>query len=93
MTSTLDQLIQPGVAEKLNGYFGRKTAKGYIPSDFYIGDVSSDRENYQFEPASVIKDELGNVNFYGTYTDYINQIKNLVVHCQLGKKSVPFLII
>ena len=77
LSSTLDQLIQPGVAEKLNGYFGRKTAKGFAPSDFYINDVSNDRESYQFEPASVIKDELGNINFYGTYTDYINQIRNL----------------
>jgi len=77
LAATLDQLIQPGVAEKLNGYFGRKTAKGYQSSDFYIGDVSTDREDYQFEPASVIKDELNNVNYFGTYNDYINQIKNL----------------
>ena len=77
LSSTLDQLIQPGVAEKLNGYYGRKTAKGYAPSDFYIGDVSSDRESYQFEPSAVIKDDLGNINFYGTYNDYINQIRNL----------------
>ena len=77
LSSTLDQLIQPGVAEKLNGYYGRKTAKGFVPSDYYVGDISADRENYQFEPAAVIKDELGNVNFYGTYNDYINQIRNL----------------
>jgi len=77
LSSTLDQLIQPGTAEKLNGYFGRKQAKGYTSGDFYIGDVSTDRENYQLEPAAVIQDELGNVNFYGDYTDYINQISNL----------------
>ena len=77
LASTLDQLIQPGVAEKLNGYIGRKNSKGYSNSDFYVGDVSADRENYQLEPAAVIKDELGNVNFYGDYIDYINQIANL----------------
>lgn len=77
LSSTLDQLIQPGTAEKINGYFGRKQAKQYRPNDSYIGDVSNDRENYQFEPAAVIKDSIGNVEFYRDYRDYINQINNL----------------
>ena len=77
LASTIDQLIQPGTAEKLNGYYGRKQAKGFKVGDFYIGDVSKDREEYQLEPAAVIKDTLDNVNFYGDYTDYINQIKSL----------------
>jgi len=77
LSSTLDQLIQPGVAEKLNGYVGRKSSPGHAIDDFYIGDVNQQRENYQLEPAAVIKDDLGNVNFYRDYNDYINQIKNL----------------
>ena len=77
LSSTIDQLIQPGAAEKLNGYFGRKQAKAFSTDDFYIGDVSQQRENYQFEPAAVIKDQLDNVSFYADYSDYINQIKNL----------------
>jgi hypothetical protein len=40
LSSTMDQLIQPGVAEKLNGFYGRKTAKSFKPSDTYISDVS-----------------------------------------------------
>lgn len=76
LSSTLDQLLQPGVAEKLNGYFGRKTATAYTPSDTYITDVSKDREDYQFEPASIITDDLGNVEFFEGYNDLINQIKN-----------------
>ena len=74
LSSTLDQLIQPGVAEKLNGYVGRKSAKAYSVKDNYISDVSADRENYQFEPASVVKDNLGNITFYKDYNDYINQL-------------------
>jgi hypothetical protein len=74
LQSTLDQLIQPGVAEKLNGYYGRKTAKAFKSSDNYVPDVSDQRENYQLEPALVIKDELDNVTFYKDYNDYINQI-------------------
>ena len=46
LNSTLDQLIQPGVVEKLNGYVGRETAKAYTATDNYICDVSADRFNY-----------------------------------------------
>jgi len=77
LSSTLDQLIQPGTAEKLNGYIGRNAAKGYKSGDNYIGDVSKSREDYQLEPVALIKDELDNVNFYADYNDYINQIRNL----------------
>ena len=76
LSSTIDQLIQPGIAEKLNGYFGQKEAKGYKKDDFYVGDVSKSREDYQFEPAVVIKDDLNNVKFYADYNDYINQLNS-----------------
>ena len=76
LQSTLDQLIQPGVAQKLNGYVGRKTSKAYNSDNNYVGDVSVNRENYQFEPATVIKDDLNNVTFFKDYNDYINQINS-----------------
>ena len=76
LSSTLDQLIQPGVAEKVSGYFGRTTAKSFRASDTYVEDVSEQRQNRQLEPATVVKDDLGNVNFYGDYTDFVNQIAN-----------------
>ena len=76
LSSTLDQILQPGVAEKLNGYIGRKISRAFKESDNYIGDVSQAREDYQFEPAAVIKDDLGNIEFYKDYNDYINQITN-----------------
>ena len=74
LQGTLDQLIQPGVAEKLSGYIGRETAKAFTPKDNYIGDVSADRANYQLEPAAVIKDNLDNVTYYKDYNDYMNQL-------------------
>ena len=76
LSSTLDQLIQPGVAEKISGYFGRTTAKSFRANDTYIEDVSEQRQTRQLEPAAIVKDDLGNVNFYGDYTDFVNQIAN-----------------
>ena len=75
LDATLDQVLQPGTAQKLNGYYGRRTAKSYRNNDNYIGDVSSNREAYQLEPAVISKDGYDNVNFYKDYNDYINQIK------------------
>src|SRR6056297_726334 len=72
--STLDQMVQPGVAEKISGYYGQKNAKAFRPGDTYIEDFSSQRENRQLEPASVVKDDLGNVEFFSDYSDFINQI-------------------
>ena len=76
LSATFDQMIQPGVAEKVNGYYGRKITNAFQASDNYVGDVSKQREDYQFEPASLIKDTLGNLTYYKDYNDYINQIGN-----------------
>ena len=76
LSSTLDQLVQPGVAEKVNGYVGRKTAKAFKNTDNYIEDVSKQRQIRQLEPASLVSDDLGNINFYADYADFINQAKN-----------------
>jgi len=77
LAATLDQLIRPGNVEKINGYFGRRTAKAFDIQDNYIPDLSADRENYQFEPAIVAKDDLNNLDFFAEYRDVVNQIDNL----------------
>ena len=33
LDATLDQVLQPGTAQKLNGYYGRRTAKSYRNTD------------------------------------------------------------
>jgi len=76
LSSTIDQLIQPGVAEKINAFYGRKTAKSYKPSDSYVEDVTIQRQNRQLEPAAVVVDDLDNVLFHKDYTDLINQISS-----------------
>lgn len=74
LSATLDPLIQDGVIDKVNGYLGRKTAKAFLPSDNYISDITDDRQNYQLEPALVVKDNNNNTTFYKDYNDYINQL-------------------
>ena len=76
LQSTLDQLLQPGVAEKVNAFVGKKTAKSFNSTDNYLSEVSADRENYQLEPVSIIQDSLGNVDYYSDYRDFINQVAN-----------------
>ena len=76
LQSTIDQFISEGVVEKLNGFVGRRYAKANLNLDAYVSEISSDRENYQFEPSIVYKDEIGNVEFYANYNDYIGQIGN-----------------
>ena len=75
LAATLDQLLNPGVAEKISSYYGRRIAKARKASDNYVSDVSTQRENYQLEPATVVKDDLNNVTFYKDYNDLKNQIK------------------
>ena len=76
LAATLDQMIQPGVVEKLNGYVGRESAKAFSSDDTYLTDVTKQRTDYQLEPAAVIKDSLDNVTFYKDYNDFMNQLQN-----------------
>jgi hypothetical protein len=75
--STIDQVTTPGVVEKINAFAGRREAKAVKSTDTYLPDVSANRENYQLEPAVVIKDNIGNVEFYKDYNDYIGQLSTL----------------
>ena len=72
LNSTLDKMISSGTLEKISAYYGRKNTKSYKPDDLYLPDINDDRQNYQFEPSITETDELGNVNFYKDYIDYIN---------------------
>ena len=72
LSSTLDQMLQPGVVEKVDGFIGRKDSKAYKSTDAYVSDVSANRENYQLEPAAVVEDNIGNVLLHKDYRDYMN---------------------
>ena len=75
--ATIDQMVKPGVVEKLSGFAGRRYAKSATVKDNYIVDVTPERENYQFEPVTVYKDDLGNVELLKDYNDFIGQTNSL----------------
>lgn len=77
LSSTLDQFISEGSVSKINGYIGRKTAKSYKTSDTFIDSVIENRNPYRLEPAVVCRDDLGNVEYFGDYVDYNNQLSIL----------------
>ena len=81
LSSTVDQLIQPGTLERLDGYVGRQYAYTRKTTDSYITATNEARTNYQLEPAVTYTDrDTSSVNpedqvkFSATYDDYINQL-------------------
>ena len=91
LSSTLDQMMQPGVVEKVDGFIGRRDAKAWKASDNYVADVSNDREAYQLEPVATVTDDLGNITFYKDYRDYVNSCKirnaDVVDHSKLSSQE------
>ena len=76
ISSTIDQMINPGVIEKVNAFAGRRYSRATTINDTYLPDFTKSREDYQFEPVAVYKDDLSNVKFLKNYNDYIGQISN-----------------
>lgn len=74
LQATLDQLNQPGTVKKLNGYIGRQNAKAVVNSDIFLAAPDLVRQNYQFEPAAIGQDYLGNTTFFKDYIDHINHV-------------------
>jgi hypothetical protein len=75
LNATVDQLIAEPNFKKLNGYIGRKFAPTYHSTDNYLPEPSTSRQNYQFEPSVVSTDSDNNINFFGSYTDLLQQIE------------------
>ena len=91
LQATVDQLIQPGTVKKVNGYLGRQTAKAVTPNDIYVEAIDQTRQDYQFEPAALIQDYLGNTTFFKDYIDHINSIDvndgNIANHSRLNRQE------
>ena len=91
LQATIDQLIQPGSIQKINGYIGHQNSKATIGDDIFISSPTITRQNYQLEPGIVIKDNLDNVTFFKDYQDYINQLSvlngNVKNHARLNEQE------
>jgi len=99
LSSTLDQLIQPGELERLDGFIGREYSYTREYKDKYINATNVDRKNYQLEPAVTYTDKdtssinpEDQVKFTSTYDDYINQINffggDVSNHDRLNREKV-----
>ena len=89
--STVDQLTNPGVVEKINGFVGRREAKAVTIDDNYISDINALREDYQLEPYAIVQDDIENVEFDADYLDVLGQISafggNTVNHNKLFEQE------
>lgn len=82
LNATLDQLMSPGTLDVVNGFVGRRDVNNFNTTDSYVVETTSDRRNYQLEPAITIKKDSATANldqsayaFAATYIDTINSVK------------------
>ena len=75
LSATLDQLISEPTLKNLYGYIGREFAPTYSSGDSYIPEGTADRQNYQLEPSTIIKNEQGETTFFASYIDFLDKIK------------------
>ena len=76
LSSTIDQLIETPLLERLNGFIGSRLSKNYNPdTDNYIATGAGElRNNYQLEPGLVVKKLTQEISKIYAYDDLINQI-------------------
>ena len=81
LSSTLDQLVQKGSLQRIDGFVGRQDAYTRQNTDRYLEATSRDRMAYQLEPAITYTDRdttsinpEDQVKFSATYDDYVNQL-------------------
>ena len=76
LNATLDQLVSEPNFTKVNGYIGRKFSPTYKTNDNYVAEPSITRQNYQLEPAVVVKDkDTDTIDFFSSYVDLLQQIQ------------------
>ena len=76
LSATIDQLISEPSMKNLYGYIGRKFSPTYHPGDSYVTEDTSERQTYQLEPSTIIKNDQGEITFFASYVDFLNQIRH-----------------
>ncbi len=75
LNATMDQLVSEPNFQRVSGYIGRVFAPTYKSTDNYLLEDEANRQNYQLEPCLTAKDSTGNIEFFNSYTDLLNQIE------------------
>ena len=72
--ATFDQLISEPELNRIDGFIGRKFSLAYAPSQNYLEEPDTERQNYQFEPAVVVKNSSNGIDLYSDYKALIDKI-------------------
>ena len=74
LNATLEQATTDTDLKRLNGFVGRKFTPTIRSTDNYIPEIQDDRQNYQLEPSTVVKNDAGEVTFANNYIDLLQSI-------------------
>jgi len=72
LNATLDQLVTNPKFKKLNGFIGRKTSPAFKPTDNYLPEITTRKQNYQLEPSVVVDSD--SEYFVANYADILDSI-------------------
>ena len=77
LSATLDQLVNPPVTSKVQGYVGSKFGYGVNAKDRYVVEPTKTRTDYQLDPGVVFtkKDEMNALDFI-SYPGILDALKN-----------------
>lgn len=73
--ATVDKVFQPGDAESINAFVGKKPSYFNALSDFYKSEQTKEREIFQLEPTMVAKDQSGDQTSVLFYRDLVNSLR------------------
>jgi hypothetical protein len=74
--ATVQTLFSNETSENVSGYIGEKPISSFnANTDFYIEEVSKDRENYQLSPIVVKTNADGSVENQSFYTDIVDHLR------------------
>jgi len=76
LSSTLDQFISPPKLTRIDAFIGSKDTPTYRDGDQYLIEKSPLREQYQLEPALVVRTLSKEIKKAFAFDDLLNQINN-----------------
>jgi hypothetical protein len=76
LNATLDQLVNPPVTKKIQGYIGSRLGYGINAKDYYITEPNKTRTDYQLDPGVVFtKKNTSTANDFISYPGILDALK------------------